>query len=503
MSKENIMKKNFTTSFLTCCLLVCLQFPSLAAATAAPAAPVAATTTPIVATTASATGGTVVQPAMTKAQYDRAYDEARLISLAAGACAGTYKNKASALEYRYLGEYGWEITPQTVKDNGVTANFMIATHPGMAAGTNLCILAFRGSSSVGDWKQNFKFDQVNYGGTNPAEFQQVAQTPAKKGNYPKVHRGFNQYVQTAFKLKLDLNEDGQEDNLIDLLKTHPQLRVLVTGHSLGGAAATLFAERLVAMGIPKEQLPVVTFGAPAVGNEAFAKQYGDKIDLIRVRNVHDIVPKVLYATGGNYTQFGKEIIFPLSNKYSDMSHPISLYYDYAVKYYYDTMDEGIALGYIKHTPLEKLTGTAPLVAVVARPLGKESDPRYTPNILRFVIHEYKSLLPRYTFLTDEHNQLQDANLQQLLSLAATKKASYLIVLEAGLKPAGQEGKFYTTLNQGVFKVPTGTLVTMTASGSHVNYNQGVVQTAMNTMLICQQDLEAKLPFLNKERAQVW
>lgn len=497
------MKRILITPLLTCCILVCLHLPIGTAAPLVPAVQTTVPATPTVKITTSATTGKNTKPVLTAAQYARAYDEARLISLAAGACAGTYKNKASALEYRYLGEYGWEISPQTVKANGITANFMIATRPELPDGKNLGIIAFRGSSSVGDWKQNFKFDQVNYGGTNPEEFRQIAETKAKKGNFPKIHRGFDQYVQTAFNIKLDLNEDGQTDNLVELLKTHPKLQVLITGHSLGGAAATLFAERLVAMGIPKEQVPVVTFGAPAVGNEAFAKQYGDKIDLIRVRNEHDLVPKVLYAAGGNYTQFGQEIIFPLSNKYSDMSHPISLYYDYAVKYYYDIMDEGIALGYIQHSPMEKLTGTAPLVAVVARPLGKESDPRYTPNILRFVIHEYKSLLPRYTFLTATQNQLQDANLQQLLALSADKNANYLIVLEAGLKPAGQEGKYYTTLNQGVFKVPEGTLVTMNASGSHVNYDKGVVQTAIYTMLLCQNDLEAKLPFLNKERAQVW
>ncbi|MCH4158329.1 MAG: lipase family protein [Acidaminococcaceae bacterium] len=484
---------------LTCCILGSLATPVLAAT---PVLPPAAVTAPVAVATAN-TQTVKKPPQLTRSQFAAAYEDARLISLAAGACAGTYKNKATALEYEYLGEYGWEITPQTVKKDGVTANFMIATHPALPDGTDLGIIAFRGSSSLGDWKQNFKFDQVNYGGKTPAEFAKIASSPAKKGDYPKVHRGFDQYVRTGFDLKLDLNLDGKEDNLLDLLKENPKMRVLITGHSLGGAAATLFAERLVSMGVPKDQLPVVTFGAPAVGNEAFAREYGNKINLLRVRNTHDIVPKILYATGSNYTQFGKEIVFPLSNKYSDMSHPISLYYDYAVKNYYDTVDEGIALGYLPHTPLEKLTGTAPLVAVVARPLGSEADPRYTPNILRFVIHEYKSLLPRYTFLTSTEDQLQQANLQQLLTLAAKKKARYLIVLEAGLKQAGQTAKYYTTLNQAVFNVPGGTLLTMNASGSHVTYDKGVVQTAMYDMLSCQKDLEAKLPFLNKERIQNW
>ena len=484
---------------LTCCVLSFWQAPVLAASTVTQ--PVSAT---VPAATATVKTPVVKKtPQLTRSQFATAYDNARLISLAAGACAGTYKNKASALEYEYLGEYGWEISPQIVKKDGVTTNFMIATHPAQPDGTDLGIIAFRGSSTLGDWRQNFKFDQVNYGGKTPAEFARIASLPAKKGNYPKVHRGFDQYVRSGFDLKVDLNLDGKPDDLVNLLQHNPKLRVLITGHSLGGAAATLFAERLVAMGVNKDQLPVVTFGAPAVGNEAFAKEYGDKINLLRVRNTHDIVPKILYATGNNYTQFGKEIIFPLSNKYSDMSHPISLYYDYAVKYYYDTVDEGIALGYLHHTPEEQLTGTAPLVAVIARPLGKEADTRYTPDILRFVIYEYKSLLPRYTFLTSAEDQLETSNLQELLTLATAKKARYLIVLEAGLKQAGQTAKYYTTLNQAVFNIPDGSLLTMNASGSHVTYDKGVVQTAMYDMLNCQKDLAAQLPFLNKERIQNW
>lgn len=439
----------------------------------------------------------------TPADFTRAYEDARLISLAAGACAGTYKNKTTALEYEYLGEYGWEIYPQVIKDKGITANFMIATHPPMTDENSLGIIAFRGSSSLGDWKQNFKFDQVNYGGSTPEEFKTAMTAPAKKGNHPKIHLGFAEYVQTALKLKTDLNMDGKDDEIVDLLKHHPQMKVLITGHSLGGAAATLYAERLVAMGVHKDQVPVVTFGAPAIGNEAFAKEYGDKIYLLRVRNTHDLVPKVLYAVGGNYTQFGKEIVFPLSNKYSDMSHPISLYYDYAVKYYYDTLDKGIALGYKKAIPNSKLQGTAPLIAVAVRPLGTQSDARYTPNILRYISQEYKSILPRYVFITNYNEPSNSADLQTLIKTAFQNKASYLLVLEAGLKPIKQTDRFYTTLNQALFNVPDGTLVTMSASGSHITYDKGVVQTTMTNLLNCERDLEAKLPFLNHERVKVW
>ena len=53
---------------------------------------------------------------------------------------------------------------------------------------------------------------------------------------------------------------------------------------------SLVAERLVEKGVPKAQVPVITFGAPAVGNKAFADVYGKRIDLIRVVTSLDPVP---------------------------------------------------------------------------------------------------------------------------------------------------------------------------------------------------------------------
>jgi hypothetical protein len=43
-----------------------------------------------------------------------AYREARLISLAAATCAGTYVPHGEAPEYSYLGEYGFRIHPYSV-----------------------------------------------------------------------------------------------------------------------------------------------------------------------------------------------------------------------------------------------------------------------------------------------------------------------------------------------------------------------------------------------------
>ena len=76
----------------------------------------------------------------------------------------------------------------------------------------------------------------------------------------------------------------------------------------------MLAERLVSMGIDKDRVPVITFGAPAIGNAAFAEVYGDKIDLRRITNNADPVPGSLQTFLEATSSLGSTIntIFPVS-----------------------------------------------------------------------------------------------------------------------------------------------------------------------------------------------
>jgi len=56
------------------------------------------------------------------------------------------------------------------------------------------------------------------------------------------------------------------------MHAHPNSKVLVTGHSRGGAMATLAALDLAKDGVKTD---LITFGAPRVGNTQFS-QYADK-----------------------------------------------------------------------------------------------------------------------------------------------------------------------------------------------------------------------------------
>ena len=447
----------------------------------------------------SLNGQTVWAGAIPQA-YKEQFAEAKLISLAAATCAGTYKEDGAALEYRYLGDYGWKIRPFSVEKNGVTANFMVATTAKKVEGRKLAVVAFRGSKTTGDWKVNFKVQQEPFNAL-PANRKEKIEAQLDPQKIPSIHRGFNQYVNAALSLNIDLDEDGKPDDVLSTLKKDANCQVLICGHSLGGAAATILAERLVSLGVPKERIPVVTFGAPAVGNAAFAEEYGPKIDLVRVVTSYDPVPASLQKVFGGYKQFGKLVEFPLAGTYTDFQHPISFYFDLAVKHYYDVLTKGEEAGYITPLPEEHRVGQVPLVAIAVTNMENNPDQRYAPDIKRFVTDEYKTLFPSYIVLTTSLNKKagQSDKLRQLLNQAAEAKAPYLVFLDIDRHSMGQTDKWYVTFSQAVFTVPEGNLVTMGTSGTRVTFNQGIMQSTIATMEQCRKDIEAKLPFvLNKE-----
>lgn len=124
------------------------------------------------------------------------------------------------------------------------------------------MLVFRGTNNPGGWATNLYFDdyvqQSYYAG--------------------KVHPGFSAALNSLW-----------NPLYADLAGPRGGLPLFITGHSRGGAIATLAAKALKKEGIPPTA--VYTFGAPRVGNSAFANNYG--IDQhYRVENDLDIVPQL-------------------------------------------------------------------------------------------------------------------------------------------------------------------------------------------------------------------
>lgn len=129
------------------------------------------------------------------------------------------------------------------------------------------VIAFRGSeeTSIADWITDLKFvkQEYPYAGT-------------EKKNI-KVHHGFMEAYRSV-----------RDTILAEAKKTKCQ-RIIFTGHSLGAALAMLAALD-VDYNVSGKEYVCYTFGAPKVGNDAFAKSYNKRVpETFRVVNIGDYI----------------------------------------------------------------------------------------------------------------------------------------------------------------------------------------------------------------------
>lgn len=152
-----------------------------------------------------------------------------------------------------------------LKETNVIANSPEGTHAAIISAPTFHVLVFRGTGETTDWLTNLKFDHEKW--------------PHGKG---RVHSGF--------KKALDVVWDP-------IAKAIAPLRgpLFITGHSLGGALATLAGARLGRDGVARA---TYAFGAPRVGNAEFAQNYPANMRLYRVVNDNDAVTVVPPASFG-------------------------------------------------------------------------------------------------------------------------------------------------------------------------------------------------------------
>jgi hypothetical protein len=148
------------------------------------------------------------------------------------------------------------------------------------------IIAFRGSTSFGDWMTNFNGDPVPFGDEETPDYE-----------IGMVHKGFLEAFNSVRDLIIKY--------VYPLVKLGKPCRVLVTGHSLGGALATLTMAYLMLDSFDQEDFPenisqvrTVTFGNPKVGDAKFCEfvtekmKENPKFSIVRLYNESDPVPQV-------------------------------------------------------------------------------------------------------------------------------------------------------------------------------------------------------------------
>lgn len=118
---------------------------------------------------------------------------------------------------------------------------------------NQIVIAFRGSHNIRNWIVDLNFSKMK---------------PYKNYTNVEVHEGFNNAWNALSPQVLN--------SAFDLMARYPSASVVVTGHSLGAALATLCALELYSVTssfASPPQIYVWNYGCPRVGNQAFSDLY--------------------------------------------------------------------------------------------------------------------------------------------------------------------------------------------------------------------------------------
>ncbi|MEM9273880.1 MAG: lipase family protein [Cyanobacteria bacterium P01_F01_bin.143] len=182
----------------------------------------------------------------------------------------------------------------------------------------IVFLVFRGTRELGEWFNNAQFKQVDF----------LAREEDDDGieGYGKISLGFNK-MYTGFRpgIFIDygvlnaISRTGDSIirnilNRIDDVKityksiyqavneyfsnldTNEDVNIYVTGHSLGGALATIATMHIAEKDQLKTPINLYSFASPRVGDNSFADKFNqlssDKIKAFRFANSEDLVTKI-------------------------------------------------------------------------------------------------------------------------------------------------------------------------------------------------------------------
>eukprot|EP00892_Ulva_mutabilis_P005823 jgi/Ulvmu1/3612/UM017_0024.1 len=141
-----------------------------------------------------------------------------------------------------------------------------------------------------------------------AKFLQTAHPPRRryKGRTPRVHRGFlSTWEANGTRTRVLAHISA----LLDSADDRSAVRVLCTGHSLGGAVAQLVSFDIAReLGVSPRNIKVYTYGCPRIGNHALAEESYEMVpDTWHIINDQDLVTRILKLFG-LYKRAGQRVI---------------------------------------------------------------------------------------------------------------------------------------------------------------------------------------------------
>lgn len=147
--------------------------------------------------------------------------------------------------------------------------------------------------------------------------------PFEEDKGRQVHRGF-------YLVGRAVAEDDHLQGILAAVKADPQARLIITGHSLGGAAAILtgmiLQERKL---VEPDQLQVIVFGAPLIGDKAMVDSTTE-LNYAAYEMDGDIIPKSLQLLHNRYEGY-----YPNRVKWKSEMPDLTTFYHSPIRY----MDE--------------------------------------------------------------------------------------------------------------------------------------------------------------------
>jgi len=234
-----------------------------------------------------------------------------------------YDHNFSGFLARYLNTFNWEDKDETIlktynepgdQPRSYTAEigsnfllsggrtniqFHVATQYDTVNSQEVMLLMFEGSNELSDWVNDIQFGSTDFRGNSGLN------------THSGITRIFDFFIDYVFKDPNIIVSDRQrvtfESYFNSVINGTFQPKVILAGHSLGGALATLTAAYLVENGYDKDHLQVYTWGAPPIAKNNFAYEFSH-LSIHNIVNTKDVVPATTRLCG-DYESIGNNYSF--------------------------------------------------------------------------------------------------------------------------------------------------------------------------------------------------